>query len=305
MQKIVPHLWFDKEAMEAANLYLAAFGAGGGSAIEGVTRFDGTPSGEVSIINLRLSGFEMILMNAGPYFRFNPSVSFLVSCGSAEDVDRIVGLLGKGGSALMPLDAYPFSGRYAWITDRFGLSWQVMLMDRPEMASKLGQDGTPVITPTQMFAGAVCGKAEEALRLYVSLFPESTVDGMMRYGEGEAPDAAGTVKHAGFRLAGQAFAAMDSAYDHGFGFNEAVSYLVRCKDQAEVDRYWSALSAVPESEQCGWLKDRFGFSWQIVPVEMDALMATPDAAARDRAVKAMLGMKKLDMDALRRAAAGA
>jgi predicted 3-demethylubiquinone-9 3-methyltransferase (glyoxalase superfamily) len=140
-----------------------------------------------------------------------------------------------------------------------------------------------------MFTGAQCGKAQEAMSTYADLLPCSSI---------------GTVKHGSFNLDGQAFAAMDSAYEHGFSFNEAVSLLVYCDDQTELDRYWNALSADPATEQCGWLMDRYGLSWQIVPRAMDDMMAngSPDAIAR--MTQAFLAMKKFDIAALERAYKG-
>lgn len=292
MQKIVPHLWYDRAAGEAAALYLSLFP--GSSMLSSSTMGD-TPSGTVEILRINLAGLEMMLMSAGPYFRFNPSISFLAACDTAAEVDRLHAGLSDGND-LMPLGDYPFSGRYAWVTDRFGLSWQIMLTDRIPHAQR--------ITPTLMFTGAQVGKAEEAINTYAELLPNSSVGPTMRWAEGEGPDRVGTVKHGSFTLGGQAFAAMDSAYEHGFTFNEAVSLMVKCDDQAEIDRYWNALSADPGAEQCGWLKDRYGVSWQIVPAVMDDMMAHGSPEAVSRVTQAFLAMKKFDIGALERAYRG-
>ncbi len=288
MQKIVPHLWYDKEAEEAASLYTSLFP---NSLILSRTTMSDTPSGTVDILRIDLSGFELMLMSAGPYFKFNPSVSLLVACDTAGEVDRIYAGLSSGND-LMPLGEYPFSGRYAWVADSFGLTWQIMLTDRiPHV---------PLITPTLMFTGAQCGKAEEAMCVYAGLFPRSSVGSILRWEEGEEPDKAGTVKHGSFTLDGQVFAVMDSAYEHGFSFNEAVSLMVYCDDQTELDRYWNALSAQPEAEQCGWLKDRYDLSWQIVPTAMDDMLANGSSEAIARVTQAILAMKKIDIAALKR-----
>jgi predicted 3-demethylubiquinone-9 3-methyltransferase (glyoxalase superfamily) len=126
--------------------------------------------------------------------------------------------------------------------------------------------------------------------------------GMVRHGGGSETE--GTVQHAVFTLAGQQFMAMDSAGPHACTFNEAVSLLVRCRTQEEIDRYWSALSAVPDAEQCGWLKDRYGVSWQIAPASMDEMMASGDREAVGRVTRAFLRMKKFDIAALERAYRG-
>ena len=124
-----------------------------------------------------------------------------------------------------------------------------------------------------MFTGDVCGKVAEAREFYVSVFSDSELGQSVPYPEGSDPDKPGTTMFSDFRLGDSWLAAMDSAHDHGFGFNEAVSLLISCSDQDEIDHYWERLSAVPEAEQCGWLKDRFGVSWQVAPAAMDEMMA--------------------------------
>jgi predicted 3-demethylubiquinone-9 3-methyltransferase (glyoxalase superfamily) len=194
MQKITPHLWYDTQAREAAELYVSAFA---GSEIGSVTKLRDTPSGDVDIVEARIAGSDFTLLSAGPMFTFNPSVSFLAACDTKAEVDALWGRLSVGGSALMELGEYPFSERYAWITDRYGLSWQLMYMGKIEYRQR--------ITPTLMFVGQVCGKAEEAMVHYAEVFPESKVGGILRYGD-EAPDKPGTVKHAAFTLLGRKFA---------------------------------------------------------------------------------------------------
>jgi len=289
MQKIVPHLWYDNEAGEAAELYTSAFP---NSSILNRTLISDTPSGTAEILTIELSGQRFMLMSAGPYFKFTPAISFLVACDTKEEVDRLHALL-SGGTDLMPLGSYPFSERYAWTADKFGLSWQIMLMGDIPYESR--------IIPTLMFVGDQCGKAEKAMESYTKLFGASRIGPIMRYAEGEAPDQAGTVKHGALTLEGQAFAAMDSAYEHGFTFNEAISFIVNCETQAEIDKYWKALSAQPEAEQCGWLKDKFGVSWQIVPTAMERMMASGDQEAMGRVTQAFLKMKKFDISELERA----
>jgi predicted 3-demethylubiquinone-9 3-methyltransferase (glyoxalase superfamily) len=288
MTKIVPHLWFDTQAKEAAALYTRLFQS---SRITQEVVLNSTPSGSVDIITLELCGQTFQFISAGPLFKFTPAVSFLVSCTSLEQVDTMWAQLIEGGSALMELGSYPFSERYGWVADRYGVSWQVMY-------SGLDAPAQQQIIPTIMFVGDVCGKAEAAVNQYTGLLPHSSIDDILRYGPDESPDVAGTIKRVAFTLAGQSFAAMDSAHPHDFGFNEAISFMVYCQDQAEIDHYWYTLSAVPESEQCGWLKDQYGVSWQIVPESMDAMMADTDAVRLARVTEVMLQMKKLDVAAL-------
>ena len=291
-QKITPHLWFDKEAKEAAELYTSAFDS---SAIKDVTVLHNTPSGSVDIVTIDLAGQEFQLLDAGPLFKFTPAISFLVACKSKEEVDALWAKLAEGGMVLMELGEYPFSEWYGWTQDRYGLSWQVMLSDRP-----IGQQ----ITPMLMFVGDVSGKAEEAIQFYTSVFDDAKVGDVLRYGSGEEPDKEGTIKWAAFELEGQQFAAMDSAHAHDFTFNEAVSLIVHCDDQAEVDRYWEALSAVPAAEACGWLKDRYGVSWQIIPKAMDRMLMDEDEAKLARVTEAFLKMKKFDIATLEKAYEG-
>lgn len=278
MPKLVPHLWYAKEAVEAAKFYESVFKA---SSIGRISKIKDTPSGDCDIVSFSLMGHEFRAISAGPVFTFNPSISFMVTCHTPDDVDRLWEGLIRGGKPLMDLGGYPFSNRYGWLEDKYGLSWQIIHLE--------GQRAVTKIMPTMMFTGDVCGKAEEAMRLYTSIFPNSNVSTLHRYEEGEAPDQAGTVKHAQFSLDGVAFAAMDSAWPHEFAFNEAISFIVQCKDQVEINYYWEKMSAVPEAEQCGWIKDKFGVSWQIVPENMDELMAKNP----EKTTPAMLGMKKL------------
>jgi len=198
-------------------------------------------------------------------------VSFLVACRTKGEADELWKVLEKGGSALMELGRYPFSERYGWLQDRYGLSWQIMFMgDRPIRQK---------ITPTLMFVGNVCGKTEEAIDFYTSVFHDARVGDILRYAKGEGPDREGTIKHAAFTLEGGEFAAMDSAHPHPFTFNEAISF----------DDYRGKLSAHPAAEQCGWLKDKFGVSWQVVPSVMDDMMKSKDkkAMAREFDIKAL------------------
>ena len=145
-----------------------------------------------------------------------------------------------------------------------------------------------------MFVGDVYGKAEEAIQFYASVFQKSKVGDILRHEEG-------TIKHAAFTLEGQEFAAMDSAKEHKFAFNEAISFMVHCDTQQEIDHYWGKLSAVPSAEQCGWLKDRYGFSWQVVPTILDEMLGDKDPKRLARVTEALLKTKKFDIEALKKA----
>ncbi|MEO7803042.1 MAG: VOC family protein [Actinomycetota bacterium] len=290
MNKITPHLWYDTQAVEAAELYTQTFP---GSKINNVTTIHDTPSGDTDIVSFELFGQPFNAISGGPLFKFTPVVSFTVACETKEEVDAYWDKISDGGKIYMPLDSYPFSQRYGWTEDRRGLSWQIMQTTQTEIAQR--------ITPTLMFVGDVCGKTEEAIGHYTSLFPYSKVGGILRYGPDEGPETEGTVKYAAFSLGDQMFAAMDSARMHDFGFNEAISLMVNCDSQDEIDHYWDGLSAVPGSEQCGWLKDKFALSWQIVPSTMQKMMDEGTKQQMARVTEAFLKMKKFNIAELQRA----
>ncbi len=291
MQKIALHFWFDTQAKAAAEVYTKLFA---NSRIISVNSISDTPSGTVEIVSLQMAGQDCMFMSAGPLFKINPSISLMVVCENEAEVDTYWAELSKDGKVLMELSEYPFAKKYGWVQDRFGVSWQIGYMEGSEVTQK--------IMPALMYTGAVAGKAEEAMQFYTSLFKDGVIDFTARYEAGESPvDKPGTIKHAVFKLAGQKFVAMDSAHDHKFGFNEAVSLMVYCETQAEIDFLWEKLSAVPESEQCGWLKDKYGVSWQIVPVQMNEMMGKGTPEQQQRVTAAFMQMKKFDIATLQKA----
>ncbi len=307
MQKIIPHLWFDKEAKEAAEFYTSLFPD---SKITNVTVLPGTPSGDTDVVSFELWNQKFMAISAGPLFKFNPAVSFMVNFdpllfGSSataekdarESLDRLWNKLIDGGSVLMDLDKYPFSERFGWVQDKYGLSWQLILTDP-------GGEPRPPIIPFVMFVGRNYGKAEEAIDFYVSVFKNSKRGAIHRYGPDQQPDKEGNVMFGDFMLENTWFAITESAHNHKFEFNESVSFIVECENQEELDAYWQKLSAVPESEQCGWLKDKYGLSWQITPADMEEMMSKGTPEQIDRVTKAFLPMKKLDIGKLKAAYEG-
>lgn len=293
MQKIVPNLWFNHNASEAVQFYTSAFGDA--EVIdtqyyphEGLLDFQEELAGQELMIEFTLAGYHLIAINAGPEFTPNPSLSLMVNFDPSRDpaarehLDELWNALSDGGQALMPLQSYDFSPHYGWIQDRYGISWQLILTN---------PDGEPrpMIVPTLLFGDGVQNRAAEAAAYYLETFPGSRTGTDVRYQEQVGPAAPGSVMFSDIELFGQWFALMDSAVEQDFTFNNAVSLMVECDDQAEIDRYWAALSAVPEAEQCGWCTDKFGVSWQIIPVNMGELMATPNA------FPTMLAMRKIDI----------
>lgn len=296
MQKITPFLWFDSQAEEAAKLYASIFKNGklGHVARYGKEGYEihGREAGSAMTVEFELAGYKFIGLNGGPHFKFTPTISFYVVCETEPEVDALWQQLSQNGATLMPLQKYDWSAKYGWLLDRFGLSWQLSLGKKADV----GQ----TITPFLMFVGKQHGRAEEALRFYTSLFKNSDVVGILRYGPGE-PGPEGTVKHAQFRLSGEVFMVIDAAGEHPFTFNEALSLVVNCETQEEVDHFWEKLSEGGEKSRCGWLKDKFGVSWQIVPTILGTLLGDQDAAKAGRVMQAMLQMTKIDSKILQQA----
>ena len=280
-QVITPAIWCDGTADEAAQFYTDVFRDA--SIAEQVPGLAATVS---------IHGFKLSLINGGNQYAPNPSISCILNFdpllfGGEEQarayLDELYERLSTGG-VLMELGEYPFSPRYAWVRDRFGMTWQLMLTD-PD------GDPRPFVIPSFMFGGTNHANAEEATDAWIALFDNSRRGVLYRYEEGGPLDA-GTVMFTDFTLRGTWMAATDSGTFHDFTFTPGVSIIVSCRDQEEIDRYWAGLSAVPEAERCGWCVDRWGVSWQVVPHNIAELMA--DAATRDK----ILHMGKIDLTKL-------
>jgi predicted 3-demethylubiquinone-9 3-methyltransferase (glyoxalase superfamily) len=302
MQKITPFLWFDSNAEEAVNFYNSVFKD---AKIKTTTRYSeesskaaGRPKDSVMTVSFDLYGFPFTAINGGPAFKLNPSISFFVYGKTEVEVEELWKKLSDGGKILMALDKYPFSEKYGWLEDKFGVSWQIMIS-----AGDIEQK----IIPSLMFTKN-SGKTEEAINFYISVFsqrdgsPNNSKPGsFFRYEDGQKPDEDSSVAYADFTLEGQKFAAMDGGHMHDFSFNEAVSFVVNCDDQKELDYYWNKLSAVPQAEMCGWLKDKYGLSWQIVPAKLFDLLSSKEPGKSQRVMQKVLQMKKLDIAELENA----
>lgn len=291
--KITYCLWFDQGVEEAVKFYTGVF-----RTADQPRLFDNpvdTPSGKEGTLltaSFDLHGQEFLLLNGGSAFKLNPAVSFLIHCDTAEEVESLWNRLSDGGKALMPLDEYPFSDKYGWIEDKYGVSWQLIL---PK------QEAPQKVMPSLLFVQDVCGKAEEAIGYYTAVFHTAKTGTVARYPSGMAPDREGTIMYADFLLEGQWFAAMDSAREHQFHFNEAVSFMVHCDTQEEVDYYWDRLGAGGKELQCGWLRDKYGVTWQVVPGVLLELTQGKDKERARRVMLAMMKMVKLDIAALENA----
>lgn len=269
---IFPCLWCNGDAKESAEFYCQVFG--------GKITVD-TPV----VINIELFGQKLMLLNAGPQFEKNPSISFLINCASEEDVQHYWDLLSEGGMALMELDSYPWSKKYGWIKDKYGTNWQLYFGEMQEQR----------LVPTLMFMHQNNGKAMEAMEFYTSTFPNSKIEGVLKYKDGgENGENPENVQHAQFVINNYMLSCMDSSFDHKFDFNEGISLVMMTNDQKETDHFWNTLiSGGGRESMCGWLKDRYGVSWQIVPKRLIELMNDTDPAKSQKVVQAMLKMQKI------------
>src|SRR5665647_677609 len=227
MQKIVPHLWFDNQALEAVQLYISLFED---SKILNTAVLIDTPSGEAQTVEFQLAGLDFAAISAGPYFAFNSSISLMVACETKEEVNRLYNTLSDGGSELMPLGTYDFSGWYAWISDKYGLNWQIMLVENINEHKK--------IRPCLLLGMEVCGKTQEAIDYYTSVFSDSKVGYVNSYLEGQAADHRAKINYAELELFNLEMVMMDHGYGGDVIFNEAISFMIRCDDQKEIDYYW-------------------------------------------------------------------
>ena len=284
MKKVSPFLWFNGTAADAATFYTSLFPE------SSITHAD------PMIITFTLSGQQFTALNGGPMYSLNPSISLFITCETEEETDRLWQQLSEDGKVMMPLDKYPWSQKYGFWQDKFGLSWQIMWTKMEDVGQK--------ITPSLLFVGKEYGHGEEAIKFYTSVFPDSSIRGINRNGPGE-PAPEGKLKHGQFTIGGTVMMAMDGFGNHEFGFNEAFSLFVECNNQEEVDYYWNKLMEGGGNEsQCGWLKDKFGVSWQVIPKQLMTLMGDKDREKSGRVMQAILKMKKIIVADLEKAYAG-
>jgi predicted 3-demethylubiquinone-9 3-methyltransferase (glyoxalase superfamily) len=234
-------------------------------------------------VNLKIEDLELEALNGGPHFKFTPAFSFFVSCSSEKEIQEKWKALSQGGSVRMALDKYPWAEKYAWTSDRFGVEWQLILSPRKQK-----------VAPSLLFVDALFGRGEEAIQFYTSLFPRSKIESLAR------DESTNSVLHCTFTLNGQGFALAEGQGRHGFVFNESTSLVLSCDDQAEIDSYWEKLSQGGAPGRCGWLKDKYGVSWQIVPsAYFDDQMSDPEKS--DKIMQAILTMGKIEIEGIRRA----
>lgn len=283
---IFPCLWYNEDAKESAEFYCKVFG--------GKITAD-TPV----VLNIELFGQKIMLLNGGPQFEKNASISFMVLCETEDEVQNYWDQLSNGGIVLMELGEYAWSKKYGWVRDKYGVTWQVYLGEK---------QGEQKFVPTMMYIHQNNGKALEAMELYTNIFPNSKIGGVLKYGEGvgdENHEVPENVQHAHFEIDGYSFFCMDNSYDHQFDFNEGISIVVMTDNQEQTDHLWNSLTQNGGRESmCGWLKDPFGVSWQIVPKRLIELMNDSNPEKAQKVVQAMMKMQKIVIKDLEEAYAG-
>lgn len=290
MRPIIPHLWFDDNGQEALEFYTSIFENSG---IVHQYVLENTPSGDAESFDFELAGQPFMAINGGPFFKFNPSISFMVICDGKIEADEIWKGLLEGGRILMPLEETLFASYYGWLEDKYGLSWQLMSADGNPYEQK--------IVPHLLFSNDAVGRAREALEFYADTFDESEILEVYEYEKGQTMQARAEISFSAIKIYNKLFHLADNGAEEAtYTFNEAISFLIECESQEEIDDHWKKLSAVPEAEQCGWLKDKFGVSWQIVPKGMNELFENGTPEQIKGVTAAFLKMKKIDLAELER-----
>lgn len=272
---IFPCIWFNNNGKEAADFYVETF------------------KGEIvgtspMVLSLELFGQKLMILNVDSAFEINASISFMVFCETENEVEKYWKNLSQNGIILMDLGEYPWSKKYGWVRDKFGVTWQLYLGE---------SNGDQKIIPTLMFIHENNGKAFEAMGFYTNIFPNSNKGNVLKYGDGlgnTSNEIPNNVQMEDFSLNGMHFQAMDNSYDHKFDFNESISIVVMTEDQKETDFYWNSLISDGGIEsQCGWLKDKYGISWQITPKKLMKLTTDSDREKAGKVFQTMMKMKKI------------
>jgi predicted 3-demethylubiquinone-9 3-methyltransferase (glyoxalase superfamily) len=267
---IYPCLWFNGQISEATQFYTSLF------------KESSIHAENAMISKFEIEGTPIKLLNGGALFTKNASISLFVKCSTQTEVETLYQAFMEGGKVLMPLGAYEWSSLYAWVEDKYGMSWQLFLTALAP--------GEQKIMPSMLFTNEVFGSAKEAMHFYTSVFKENKVFTIDQYNE---PNQTihGKLKFGYFEVLGAQFAIMDGPGEHLFQFNEGISFVIECDGQEQVDYYWDQLSAGGYEGQCGWLKDKFGISWQVLPKALNQLMSNPQTAEKAR--NAFTKMNKL------------
>ncbi len=273
--QIYPCLWFDNQAKEAATFYCSIFK---NSKINTETPV---------VTSFELNGKQIMGLNGGLIFQITPAISLSVNCDSANEADRIWNILIDGGHVMMEIDKYPWSERYGWLIDKFNMTWQI--------SSTGSNNGELRILPSFLFTDKRFGQAGDAIKFYSSVFEKSATNVMVLYPENDPNE--GKMMYSEFSINGTEMIAMDGPGGHDFSFNEGVSLVVECENQQEIDYFWEKLTEGGEESMCGWLKDKYGVSWQIIPAILPKLMADPRKAPL--LFESLKNMRKLEIDKLK------
>mgnify|MGYP002146417223 CR=1 FL=1 len=290
-------LWSpDNRALEMAEYYTSIFAD---SQITTQWLYDeanphlpGSKKWDVMIVEFTLMWVSFATLNGGPYFHIDPSISFFVNSSDTEEIQRLWDALSEWWRALMPIGNYPWSERYGWIEDKYGVSWQIF--HKSECSWQR-------ILPCLAFTQEKVGKAEEAMNHYSHIFANSGVDFISKYEKWENGGVEWSIKHAQFHIGDFSMCAMDASGPHTFDFSCAVSFMVNCKNQEELDLYYGELSAFPEAEMCWWISDKYGVSWQLIPKNFTEYMGSDDADKKSKLMKGVMEMKRLSWESIKKA----
>jgi predicted 3-demethylubiquinone-9 3-methyltransferase (glyoxalase superfamily) len=279
-KNIYPCLWFDHNALEVVEYYQTIF--------DEVRVLYNTSM----VLTFEINGTKFMGLNGGPQFKFTSAVSYFVYCGgSKEKIDSLYEALSDGGKIVFPLEKYDWSPRYAWVEDMYGVNWQ---LDIEPINSE------QKIVPCLLFGNAIISKVGEAMLHYTGIFRDSMV--LMQWPfpkEMNQPD--GALLFAQFKLNNFIMNAMSSPNPLSYGFSEASSFVVECDTQEDIDHYWNRLlEGGGKESMCGWLQDKYGLWWQIVPSELPDLMSNPNTM--NQVSQVVLRSKKFNLKELREAA---
>lgn len=274
--KIIPHLWFDTEAQEAAEFYVSLFE---NSKIKNGSQVHGTPSGSTQIVDFILAGTHFQAISAGPYFKFNTAISLMVYCTSKAEALGLWNKLKQDAHIIWDLAPDKYNLCHGVLSDKYGLSWQIL--------ASLDFSSQQIV-PNLSFSG----QAQEAMAYYGQVFSNSYIKSIDLNEDS-------SIMHAEFKIEDLLLTSRDDKASPSF--NEAFSFMIMCSNQEEINFYWYILSDDPKAEQCGWLKDKFGLSWQIVPKVLPEMLRLGNKQQKNAVTQAFLSMKKLDIKTLEKA----
>ncbi len=267
-------MWFNAEAKEATTFYSTIFH---NFALHSQNDF---------VSSFEMGGNKFMAMNGGPMYKMTPAMSYFVYCGGNSEIERIYSLLIKGGMVIMPLDKYDWSSKYAWVQDKFGVNWQLDI-DPVNSSQK--------IVPCLLFVNQKNTLVNEAVNFYTAIIKNSSTIMQAPY-HSSANMPQGSILFAQYKLNGVIFNTMSSTMHHDYDFTPANSIVIECKTQEEIDYYWEKLGEGGSHSRCGWLTDRYGVSWQVIPDFLSRL--TSDPAKAPAVIKAFSQMTKFEIEPL-------